>query len=166
MDVHELERVREAHGYSLVSLLMMVVVLGALSAAAIVGVSSMTGGSSGTAVISNVTDTTRAVIRVTSTTGRGGTASVGVGSGGGISARSACNASADAASSASTLYFASSGGVYPAKWSDMTSAKPPLFALATNVIINPAVPTELEGRGWKMVMTGGGTRAPSFTCSP
>ena len=75
-----------------------------------------------------------------------------------------CKASADAASSASTLYFANRGGTYPVKWSDMTSAQPPLFALATNVIINPANPTELEGRGWTMVMAGGGTRAPTFTC--
>jgi hypothetical protein len=165
MDAHQPRPGRGAHGYSLVSLLMMVVILGALTAAAIVGVSSMTGGSSGTGVISNVTSSTRAAVRVTNTTGRGGTAGIGVGSGGGVSALSACKVSAAAAGSASTLYFAGSGGAYPVKWSDMTGAKPPLFTLATNVIVNPANPAELEGRGWKMVMAGGGTRAPTFTCS-
>jgi hypothetical protein len=156
MDVYERERGRGAHGYSLVGPLMMVVILGALTATAIVGVSSMTGDSSGTGAILSVTSTTR----------RGTSAGNGVSSGGGLSARSACKASADAASSASTLYFASSGGMsYPVKWSDMTSAKPPLFTLATNVVINPANPTELDGRGWKMVMAGGGTTVPTFRCS-
>jgi len=164
MDGRDVEQGGRPHGYSLVSLLMMVVILGGLTAAAIVGVSSMTGGG-GTGIISNVTSSSRGAAGTTSTSGRGGTAAVGVGSGGGVSARSACRASADAAGSASTLYFAGNGGVYPVKWADLTSAQPPFFTLATNVVINPANPTELEGRGWKIVMSGGGTRAPTFTCS-
>jgi hypothetical protein len=162
MDVRKVERGRAATGYSLVSLLMTVVILGALMAAAIVGVSSMTGGSNGSSVLSAVTSTTRGGDRGASSGGSG----TNVSSGGGISASSACKASADAAKAGSALYFASSEGAsFPVKWSDMTSAKPPLFTLAPNVVINPSNPTELEGPGWKMVMAGGGTRAPTFTCS-
>jgi short-subunit dehydrogenase len=137
-------------GYSLVGLLLIVVVLGLLTATAIVGVNALTD-SGGVSAISTTT--------VTIHGGSGG------GTGAGVSSVNACRASADAARSASTLYFANSGGNYPSKWADLTAASAPLFALAQGVVINPAKPAELEGRGWKLVMVGGGTTVPTFTCS-
>lgn len=135
---------------------MVVVVLGALTATAVVGVSTLTGDDN-TKVLSanrNVNSGSRASsARTTSSTGGGN----------GI-ARNACRASADAAGSASTLYFASRGS-YPVKWSDLTASNPPMYKLATNVVVNAGNPTELDGDGWKLTMAGGGVREPTFTCT-
>jgi len=151
------ERSSGAHGFSLVGLLMVIVVLGALTATAIVGVSSLTGssGNIGTGISGS-----------TGTKNTGSTAS-GSNIGAGISstAISACAASADAARSASTLYFVNSGGTYPVTWSDMTTSSPPIYKLATNVVINAGNPRELDGRGWKLIVSGGGASEPTFTCS-
>jgi hypothetical protein len=161
MDVPRAGRKWAADGASLVSILLIVVVLGGLSATAIVGVNSLTGssdnigtiGSTGTvAANTNTSTTVRSVVG-------------GIGADVGAAAVAACNASASAANSAASLYYATSGGAYPVKWSDLTAAKPPLFPLATGAVINVGIPTELDGRGWKMSMTGGGTTAPMFTCS-
>jgi hypothetical protein len=58
MDGRDMQRLRPASGYSLVSLLMTVVILGGLAAVSVVGVSSMTGGGT-TGVIGPVTMSTR-----------------------------------------------------------------------------------------------------------
>jgi hypothetical protein len=31
-------------------------------------------------------------------------------------------------------------------------------------VVNTRIPTELDGRGWKLVLSGGGTTTPTFTC--
>jgi hypothetical protein len=158
MDVHERERSRTERGAGLASLLLVVVVLGALTASVIVGVSTMTGSGIGSGVLSAATSTTRpSVVKKTNTT-------TGTGSRGGAIVGNACKASAAAADSASSLYFANSGGRYPVKWSDLTASTPPLYQLATNVVINVANPMELDGNGWRLTMAGGGTTAPTFTC--
>ena len=147
-------------GVSLIGLLMIVVVLGALTALAIVGVSSLTGSES-----SVVTGYSGPVAKTAGSTGNTRPKS-GIGAEIGIAAGVACNASADAARSASTSYFVGSGGQYPANWVDLTGSTPPLYKPAANVIINRANPAELDGPGWKLTMTGGGTTAPTFTCAP
>ncbi len=149
MDVQNQGWSSDALGFSLVGLLMVIVVLGVLSATAVVGVSTLTGGS-----------------------GRGSTAAEAAaaraapGADGSTSARSACQASADAARSATSFYFANSGGrSYPVKWSDMTTPNPPIYNLATHVVISSGNSKELDGSGWKLIMSGGGVTRPTFTCS-
>jgi hypothetical protein len=146
-------------GSSLVGVLMIVLVLGGLAATAVVGVSSLTG--SDNSVVSGMTGTGHGVTGSTGTRGRKG----GIGAEVGIAAGAACTASADVARSASTSYFVSSGGQYPAKWADLTASNPPLYTPAANVIINAGNPAELDGSGWKLTMTGGGTTEPTFTCA-
>jgi hypothetical protein len=137
---------------------MIVVVLGGLSAMAIVGVNSLsdrngtidtgavTGGGTGSS-----TPTTHAKTNINDTIS-------------GI-AIAACNASAAAARSASTSFYVGSSGAYPAKWSDLTATNPPAFTLPAGVVINAGNPAQLDGRGWTMTMAGGGATEPSFTCS-
>ncbi len=62
------------------------------------------------------------------------------------------------------MFYLNGSGAYPAKWLDMTAATPPSFTLPTGVIINPADPAQLEGKGWTLTMTGGGSTDPTFTC--
>src|SRR5689334_8912171 len=52
----------------------------------------------------------------------------------------ACNATADAARSASNVYFANSGGKYPVEWSDLRSS----YMLPATVTINPTNAKELD----------------------
>jgi hypothetical protein len=59
------------------------------------------------------------------------------------------------------VYFANYGGKYPTNWSNLTTAN---FVLPAHVVVNPSNPAELDGKGWKLTMTGGGTTAPAFTC--
>jgi hypothetical protein len=159
MSPKEADSMRE-HGVSLVGLLMVVVVLGALTASAIVGVSSLTGSDS--SVVTGYSGPYAA--KGTGSTGNTRPKS-GIGSEIGIAAGVACNASAEAARSASTSYFVGSGGQYPAKWADLTGSTSPLYKPAAKVIVNPANPAELDGPGWKLTMTGGGTTEPTFTCA-
>jgi hypothetical protein len=154
MDVKERERSSETYGVSLVGLLMVVVVLGALTATGMLGVATLTGSNSGNGRAGGRTTPAAAVA-----------APAAPGGGNSSSARNSCMASADAARSASTFYFANGGGrSYPVKWSDMTSSKPPIYKLATNVVINRANPKELDGRGWKLIMSGSSAIEPTFTC--
>ena len=148
---------RAADGATLAGLLVIVIVLGALTATAIIGVSSLTGGSNGKVL--------RATIgtRAHGTGGSGGSGGSGASPSSG-SALVACRASADAARAASAVYYANTTGTFPTKWSDLTASNPPLFPLADRVVVNVANPAELDGRGWKLVMTGGGTTQPTFTC--
>ena len=141
---------RTAHGLSLVGLLLVIVVLGRLMATAIVGLQTTTEGS-----------------RPGTATGDifGRMSGSGTGNISGIPTGNACKALADAARSASTLYFANAGGrSYPVKWSDMTTSTPPAYKLASNVVINGANPKELDGRGWRLIVSGGGANSPTFTC--
>lgn len=134
---------------------MVVVVLGVLAATAVVGVSTLTGNDN-----ANVLNTGRNVRGGSRGSSARSTSSTGAGNG---ITRNACRASADAAGSASTLYFASSGS-YPVKWSDLTASNPPMYKLATHVVVNGGNPTELDGDGWKLTMAGGGVSEPTFTC--
>jgi len=141
---------------------MIVVVLGGLSAMAVVGVNSMTGTNNDvTGAITSGTPTSRAGSKTGGTNGVGNINN-------GISgiAIAACNASAAAARSASTSFYVGSSGAYPMKWSDLTTTSPPIFTLPAAVVINAGNPSRLDGRGWKMIMAGGGATEPSFTCSP
>ncbi len=80
-------------------------------------------------------------------------------------AAGACNAAAGGADAASTVYFVNGGGsAYPTKWSDLTGASPPLFVLPPGVVVNPGKPDELDGTGWRLVMSGDGTTPPHFAC--
>jgi len=142
-------------GASLVGMLMIVVVLGALSATAVVGLNTLNSGNS------------QAVFSTTpghGTVGTGGTGGTG-GRGGSGGAGSACQASADAARSASTLFFVNRGGQsYPTNWADLTTSNPAIYTLTKNVAVNSSNPNELDGRGWKLILTGGGPTQPTFTC--
>ena len=93
--------------------------------------------------------------------GAGGGASVGLGRVAQVAAAAACDAEAGAATSASSVYFANRGGKYPTKWSNLTTAS---FVLPAHVVVNPSNPAELDGNGWKLTMSGGGTTAPAFAC--
>jgi hypothetical protein len=146
---------RDARGASLAGLLVLVAVLGGLAAIAVVGVNSMTGSDSTTG--NSITTTSAASHR-----GAGGDASAGLGSALPMAAAAACHAEAGAATSASSVYFANSGGQFPTKWSDLGTAS---FALPAHVVVNPSNPAELDGNGWKLTMSGGGTTAPAFACT-
>ena len=148
-------RRRDASGMSLAGLLVIVVVLGGLAAAAVVGVNSMT--SDNATVVGTSPSTTAG--------GGGGAGSVGLGGIVAAAAASACNAAAATATAASSAYFASSGaGAYPTKWSDLTASAPPIYALPAHVVIDPKNPAALDGNGWRLTMSGGGTTAPAFAC--
>ena len=125
-----------------------------MAAIAVVGVNSMT-----------ATDSTKGNLITTSSaashSGADRGASVGLGGVGQMAAAAACHAEAGAATSASSVYFASSGGRYPTKWSNLTTAS---LVLPTHVVVNPSNPAELDGNGWKLTMSGGGTTAPAFAC--
>jgi len=137
-----------------VGLLAIIVILGVLMAAAIIGVNAMSG-----------TDTASVVPTSTSAAGAGGDdrAHVGLGAPVAAAAAAACKATATAATAASSVYFASHNGTYPAAWSDLTASSS--FALPDHVAINPTTPGELDGNGWKLNMSGGGTTAPAFACA-
>ena len=148
-------RRRDARGASLAGLLLLVVVLGGLAAITVVGVNSMTGSDS---TIGNVITTTSAA----SHRGAGGGAGVGLGGVARMAAAAACHAEAEAATSASSVYFANSGGKYPTTWSNLTTTG---FVLPAHVVVVDASnPAELDGKGWKLTMSGGGTTAPAFAC--
>jgi prepilin-type N-terminal cleavage/methylation domain-containing protein len=112
-------------GFTLTELIFAVVVVGILSAVAVVGIAGLTHKAS----------------------------------------TSVCTTSAQAATIASVAYYSDTHGIYPTRWSNLTTASPPVFLLAHGVTINTGVPTELDGDGWKLVMTGGGTTEPNFACS-
>jgi hypothetical protein len=76
----------------------------------------------------------------------------------------ACQATADAARTASNIYFADHGGRYPLEWADLTAAGPQIYKLPARVRISAANPKELEGPGWTLLMSGGGSAASSFAC--
>ncbi len=147
----------DARGASLVGVLMIIVVLGALAATAMLGVSTLTGNDTVTDVLGTATTTTG-----TARTPNTGTRTTNTGSV--IGATAACSASRSAAEAASTVYFVS-GGSYPLTWSDLTAANPPTFVLPADVVINPTNPTQLDGRGWRLIIAGGGASAPTFTCN-
>jgi hypothetical protein len=46
----------------------------------------------------------------------------------------------------------------------MTTSKSAIYALAPNVVINRVNAKELDGRGWKLTMSGGGATPTTFTC--
>ena len=154
VDARPSGRVRDARGGSLAGLLLLIVVLGGLAALAVVGVNSMTGSDS---TSGNLMTTPSAA----SLGDAGGGARVGLGSVAQMAADAACHAEAGIATSASSVYLANSGGKYPAKWSNLSTAS---FVLPAHVVINPSNPTELDGNGWELTMSGGGTTAPVFAC--
>jgi prepilin-type N-terminal cleavage/methylation domain-containing protein len=80
---------------------------------------------------------------------------------------SACTATRDAATSASAVYFASSGG-YPINFSVMTSSTPPTLSLPSGVTLSATPFTTLTGSGWTLVMStiGTATTAPVFSACP
>ena len=152
MGVAASEESRPVHGMSLVGLLMIIVTLGLFSAGAIVGLSTMTGPNNNEIAASGGTNPGAG--------GRGSRSVIGE------SSLLACRANADAAVSASTYYFTSNGStLYPRTWSDLTTSTPPVFELPSSVVINGANPQELDGPGWKLIMSGGGPNPTTFACS-
>jgi len=140
---------------SLVGLLVTVVILGVLMVSAIVGLKSINGGGPAAGPAASAIAASRLGEKVS---GSGSPRVAGVHTG------PACNATADAARSASNLYFASNGGSYPSRWSELTNSSPPLVALSIGVTIDRANPRQLDGPGWKLVISGGGTSVPMFAC--
>jgi len=128
---------------------LLIVVLGGLAAIAVVSVNSMTGSDS----------TTANLLTTTSVSDSG--AGVGLAGVAQSAAAAVCHAEAGAATSASSVYFASSGGRYPTKWPDLATAS---LVLPPHVVVNPNNPAELDGNGWKLTMSGGRTAAPTFAC--
>jgi hypothetical protein len=147
----------DARGASLASVLVVIVVLGAVTAGAIIGVDAMTGNDTPTTSLSN-TSTTAGSAK------GGGSSGSGLGSAAAQAAAAACKANATAATAASAVHFANTGGTYPTKWSDLTASTPPNFELSPHTVINPRDPAELDGNGWKLILSGGGATAPSFAC--
>jgi hypothetical protein len=134
---------------------MIVVVLGGLTAVALLGVSSLTDSTKTIGTITAPGTTLR-----TGSPGHPVTGNPGIG---GIGVTTSCTASADAARAASGVYYATSGGTYPTRWSDLTPADAPMLVLPKDVVATS--PVQLSGRGWKLVISGGGTVEPTFTCT-
>jgi hypothetical protein len=163
MDVPKAGRKSATDGASLVSLLLIVVVLGGLTATAIVGVNSLTGSSNDNiATIASTVPTAKTTAGGATTVPR---ATGGIGAGLGAASVAACNTSKLAANAAAAVYYVNTSS-YPTKWSDLTTGSSAPFALAANDVVNAHIPTELDGPGWKLVLSGGGTTTPTFTCSP
>jgi hypothetical protein len=146
-------RARDSIGVSLVGLLVIVVVLGGLAATAIVGVNTLTATDSTT--VGTTPETARSDIAH-----RPGELGAAAGATAG-----ACHASAAAATAASAAYFATTGGSYPAEWSDLTDSSPPMFSLPAHVVVNARDRKELDGVGWQLHMSGDGTAEPAFGCT-
>ena len=106
-----------ADGSSLFGLLMIVVVMGVLGVTAVVSVSSLTGGGSSNIPVVHTATSGSSTPRAS----RSQTAGLGIAGITGHAEAAACQATAAGAASASTLYFATKGGVYPAKWSDLAN---------------------------------------------
>jgi len=136
----------------LAGLLLLIVVLGSLAAITVVGVNSMTGSDPRTGNLL----TTTSVVTHNGVGGNGGLAGVAQ-----IAAAAVCHAEAAAATSASSVYYANSGGRYPTKWPDLTAS----FALPAHVVVNASDPAELDGNGWKLTMSGGPSAALTFACT-
>ena len=111
---------------------MIVLVLGLLSAAAIVGVKSLTDSSNAIGAIVTTTITPTGAVPAGGTAGTGGGEIAGAGA---AAAAVACSAAADAARSASNLFFVNSGDSYPVKWSDLTASTPPIFVLSGHDVV-------------------------------
>jgi hypothetical protein len=146
---------RTVEGVSLVGLLLVVVTLGILMAGAIVGLHSMTNTTSGAGPAANAA----AAANLANGMSRGDSPNIA-----GVHSGVACTATANAARSASTLYFTNTSGKYPARWSDLTTSSPRVFRLPNNAAVNGVNARELDGPGWKLLMSGGGTTAPTFAC--
>lgn len=129
----------EQAGVSLVGVLVMVLIMGLLGAGAMLGVSTMTGSSN---------DARGAPRAVTFTAG----------------GAQACRATAAAARSAATVYFADREE-YPTTWSELIASPAASFTLAPDVVISRSSPKQLDGRGWKLVMSSGGSAPSQFACS-
>ena len=143
-------------GMSLAGLLVTVVILGALTATAVVSLRSLTGtGGNG----SPTSDAAAAANLANRVSGHN------VANSGLVQPRVGCRATADAARSASAIYFAHTGGRYPTRWSDLTVPRGRVFPLPTDVVINAANPRQLAGPDWTLTMTGGGATAPAFACA-
>lgn len=162
MEVQRPEWSSGSRGLSLVGLLMVILVLGALTATAVVGVSTLNDNGNGSGRAKGVAAGTAAAAAEAAAAGVAGAAP---GAGSNAGALSSCRLSAAAARSASALYFTNNGGrSYPVTWSDMTTSKSAIYALAPNVVINRVNAKELDGRGWKLTMSGGGATPATFTC--
>lgn len=140
---------------------MIVVVLGTMGATAVIGVSSLTGGGGVGAGAGGAASQIAAEKAAAAIAGGAKVAPGGITAG----AISACRATADAAQAASAVAFANRGGTFPARWSDLTAGNPPIYALPQLAVVNGGNPKELDGRGWKLLMSGGGATRPTFTCS-
>lgn len=84
----------------------------------------------------------------------------------GSGSTSACTASKDAATAASTAYYAGPGNQtnWPTKYADLTGGSPALMKLASGVTETSA--TVLTGKGWTLTMgNNAGTAEPAFTCA-
>ena len=127
------------HGMSLVGLLMIIVTLGLFSAGAIVGLSTMTGPSNNESAGSQC-HRRKQPARLQ----------------GERRCRELCE---------HVLLHNNGGTSYPRTWSDLTTSTPPAFELPSGVVINGAYPQELDGPGWKLIMSGGGPNPTTFACS-
>jgi hypothetical protein len=143
-------------GASFVGVLLVIVILGAIATTTVVGLHSINGSdASNGRVLANATGAGALANRLR------GSAKPGV-----VAVRPvvACQPTADAARTASSIYFADHGGSYPRKWADLTAAEPQIYKLPTSVTIGATNPTELDGPGWRMFMSGGGSVPSSFAC--
>ena len=150
-----------ADGSSLFGLLMIVVVMGVLGATAVVGVSSLTGGGSSNIPVVHTATSGSGTPRASRFPNRrprhrgyhGSRRSSGVPSDG--RRRRVLRARSTSRPRAARI---------PRSGRTSRPSSPSMFSPATNVTINAANPNELDGRDWKIVMSGGGATAPTFTC--
>jgi hypothetical protein len=146
---------RGVGGMSFVGLLVTIVILGLLMVSAVIGLKSINGDTAAGPAASAV-----AASKLAGRMSEAGSPNVA-----GIPTGIACNASVTAAQSASTLYYTTHGASsYPSRWTDLTTSAPPLFALPKGAVVNRSNPKELDGPGWKLVISGGATSAPTFAC--
>lgn len=78
-----------------------------------------------------------------------------------VSSLRACAVSRDAVRSAANVVYTTTGS-YPTTFTAMTRSNPPVLTGGINTTVSA---NAMEGKGWKLTLSGGGTTPPKLICA-